>query len=155
MTETNYDTLLNTSEHVAIAKGDEYVFTPEAPIDVALEWIDFNTNPKRMEGITGRDRMDTNYGLIFGDHYAEMKERGVGSMTMDEMYQDLLEHWSLFTDPSRARKRRGIREVSEIIDELREALLASPESEIALAASDMVAAVDAVLADAGSDSAGE
>jgi len=142
----NYDDLLDPSPLRFIANQTTFEFTPEAPIAQALEWIDYNTNPERMEDETKAERMERNYRLVFGDEtYDQMLASKVGSRTMDAMYLDLLEDWSLFSDPDRKRREAGVRPVSAILEELREALLITEDTAIAEAAAEMAASVENML----------
>jgi hypothetical protein len=99
--ERDYDEA-RAAEPIRIkTSGEWYEYTPEAPIDVAVEWMDRQTKLSTELGESGGEYMHHNYGLILGErNYAEMRENAVGAKTIDTIYRDLLDWWGLWVRPA-------------------------------------------------------
>jgi len=89
---------------VATFKGETFEFSAEAPLDVALEWMDRQSSSPgetawQRLGETQTEYTFNNFECLFREHWDEMRNLGVGFTSLNEAYADLLEWWKLWKRP--------------------------------------------------------
>jgi hypothetical protein len=130
--ERDYDAAYAAKEEIVVkAGGKKYEYGPEAPLDVAVEWMDRQTMTADDLGETVSGYMLGNYTAVIGKtRLAALKKAGVGSKTIDDIYRDLLDAWGLWLKPS-----EDVSEIGPFLDVLGEygAEISKPERRVAFA----------------------
>jgi hypothetical protein len=101
-------------------RGETFEFSPEAPLDVALEWMDRqNTEPGKpaweLLGETQTEYTYNNFECIFREHWDEMRSLGVGFTSLNEAYADLLEWWNLWRRPKTTKADLALNRIRVIV----------------------------------------
>lgn len=99
--EKDYDAAAAAKEQIRVKVGATvYEYGPEAPLDVAIEWLDRQTQTAKDLNESNAEYMMANYRLVIGrKNFEEMLEHRAGSKTIDDLYRDLLDWWGVWPRP--------------------------------------------------------
>ena len=92
-------------------KGKLFDFPAEAPLEVAMEWMDRQTveygsrgeivkQAFELLGETQTEYTRGNFAVLFGEHWEAMKAEKVGYSSLNAAYADLLDWWGLWNRPA-------------------------------------------------------
>ena len=133
----NYDDAVAASSDIEMTlEGEAYTFPGEAPINVAIEWMQIQNDAN----LGTAERMQRNYALIFGEVTWDLVQKArIPFPKVDRAYRDLLHEWGLWRKPTdqgetlvtlieRLRNAEKLgKPIGEIIDGIEQAL-ADPAS---------------------------
>lgn len=113
--EKDYDAAVTAKPFRAVVKGELLEYPPEAPLDVAIGWMDRMAVGSDKLGETTSQYMVGNYETVIGkSNLAAVREKGAGSETLGQLYLDLLVHWKLMAKPGENQES----EVDAMLDQL-------------------------------------
>lgn len=101
-------------------KGETFRFSPEAPLDVALEWMDRQATDggasawERL-GETQTEYTFRNFECLFREHWDRMREIDVGFSSLNEAYVDLLGWWKLWKRPESTDAEIALNRIQVIV----------------------------------------